>query len=562
MIPRRLLKALCVDKRRCATITVSLLFLAIFAPLKSYILQWLLDASGKREAIVYLLLGVAITLCSHLFEVTARMNFARISCEGIRIIRNGLAEVFSYQSLADWNHTDSGSYVSLLTNDLTAVQNDAFQSLFDLVMWGTIGLVALVMLAVINPLIMLMAVAMSFVPLLVPKMMAKRLTFARGVLAKSNAAYTGKVGEFTRNFETISLLGVQGYFLKKHNKEATDNSQASYQLQRGMALSQVLTSFIIWLPQLLVLFVGVILVSAEKVSITSLITAYQLTNFILVPMRTVTNSYTKVKSVQPICRRIEEELSRTLRANGNKTIDSLQQVDLQVSAFTYPGAKNPALKDISLTIHPGEKIAVIGPSGSGKSTLLRLLLRYYDVRDGEILINGLDIARIDDSFSKVVAAVPQKCSIFQDTIRNNITYGEEYTDVEIDRAVRVSGLSDVIATLPEGLDTVLYEDGRNLSGGEAQRLSIARALIRKCSLLLVDEATSNLDIKNKQAIMEGLLSLDCAVLVITHDVFGSYMQRFDLVYLLKDGEVEACGRFDDVRREYGDLQTLIKREEG
>lgn len=236
--------------------------LAIFAPLKSYILQWLLDASGKREAIVYLLLGVAITLCSHLFEVTARMNFARICCEGVRIIRNGLVEAFSYQSLADWNQADSGSYVSLLTNDLTAVQNDAFQSLFDLVMWGTIGLVALVMLAVINPLIMLMAVAMSFVPLFVAKMAAKRLTFDRGVLSKSNAAYTGWVGEFTRNFETISLLGVQGYFLKKHNKEATDNSRASYQLQRGTAISQVLTSFIIWLPQLLVLFVGVILVSA------------------------------------------------------------------------------------------------------------------------------------------------------------------------------------------------------------------------------------------------------------------------------------------------------------
>lgn len=558
MIPWRLLRTLCVHKRHCATIAVSLLILAIFAPLKSYILQWLLDASGKREAIVYLLLGVAITLCSHLFELIARMNFARICSEGVRIIRNGLVEVFSYQPLADWNQTDSGSYVSLLTNDLTAVQNDAFQSLFDLVMWSTIGLVALVMLAVINPLIMLMAVAMSFVPLFVPKMTAKRLTFDRGVLSKSNAAYTGKVGEFTRNFETISLLGVQGYFLKKHNKEAADNSQASYQLQRGMALSQVLTSFIIWLPQLLVLFVGVILVSAEKISITSLITAYQLTSFILVPMRTVTNSYTKIESAQPICRKIEEELSRTLRANGNETIDSLQQVDLRVSAFTYPGAKSPALKDISLTIHQGEKIAVIGHSGSGKSTLLRLLLRYYDVQDGEILINGLDIARIDDSFSKVVAAIPQKCSIFQDTIRNNITFGEEYTDAEIDRSVRMSGLSDVIAILPEGLDTMLYEDGRNLSGGEAQRLAIARALIRKCSLLLVDEATSNLDIKNKQAIMESLLSLDCAVLVITHDVFGSYMQRFDSVYLLKDGEVKACGRFDDVRCEYGDLQTLIK----
>ncbi len=562
MIPRRLLKTLCVHKRRCATIAVSLLILAIFAPLKSYILQWLLDASGKHEAIAYLVLGVAITLCSHLFELTARMNFARASSEAVRIIRNDLAKVFSYRSLADWNQTDSGSYVSLLTNDLTAVQNDAFQSLFDLVMWGIIGLVALVMLAVINPFIMLMAVAMSFVPLFVPKMTVKRLTFDRGVLSKSNAAYTGKVGEFTRNFDTISLLGVQGYFLKNHNEEARDNSQASYQLQRGMALSQVLTSFIIWLPQLLVLFVGVILVSAKKISLTSLITAYQLTSFILVPMRTVTNSYTKIKSVQPICGKIEEELSRFLRTNGNKTIDSLQQVELQISAFTYPGANNPALKDISLVIRRGEKIAVIGHSGSGKSTLFKLLLRYYDVQDGEILINGLDIAQIDDSFSQTVAAIPQKCSIFQDTVRNNITFGEEYTDAEIDRSVRMSGLSDVIAILPEGLDTVLYEDGRNLSGGEAQRLAIARALIRKCSLLLVDEATSNLDIKNKQAIMESLLSLDCAVLVITHDVFGSYMQEFDSVYALKDGEMKAHGRFSDTRNEHGEFLTFIKNEEG
>ncbi len=555
MIPSRLLKTLCVQKRRCVAVAASLFILAILAPLKSYILQWLLDASDKQEAIIYLLLGVAITLGSHFFETIARTGFARISCEGIRIIRNGLIEVFSYQSLADWSRTDSGGYVSLLTNDLTVVQNDVFQSLFDLVMWGAIGVVALVMLTVINPLIMLMAVAMSLVPLIVPKIMAKRLTSDRGVFSKSNAAYTGKVGEFTRNFETISLLGVQGYFLKKHDKEATHNARANYKLQKGMALSQVLTSFIIWLPQLLVLFVGVLLVSAGKISLTSLITAHQLTSFILVPMRTVTNSYTRIKSVQPICRKMEEELSRIVKTNGDKTIDSFQQVNLRVNAFTYPGATNPALKNISLTIHPGEKIAVVGRSGSGKSTLLKLLLRYYDVEDGEVLINGFDVARIDDSFSKVVAALPQKSSIFQDTMRNNITFGEDYTDEEIDRSVRMSGLSDVVTALPEGLDTVLYEDGRNLSGGEGQRLAIARALIRKCSLLLVDEATSNLDIENTQAIMESLLSLDCAVLVITHDVFGSYMQKFDSVCLLKDGEIRVRGRFDDIRREFGELQT-------
>ncbi|MDO4296666.1 MAG: ATP-binding cassette domain-containing protein, partial [bacterium] len=176
---------------------------------------------------------------------------------------------------------------------------------------------------------------------------------------------------------------------------------------------------------------------------------------------------------------------------------------------------------------------------------------------GEIKLNNQEIKMLERySYYKKVMLVPQSPYIFSDTIYNNICLYETYDDEDISNAIQLAGLSDFVQEQAGGWDTILEENGKNLSGGQAQRISIARAIIRKCDFLIVDEVTSSLDIKTTCDIMENLLNLDCSVIVITHDILGSYMEKFDKIYCLEAGELKEHGTFCELMQNKAEFYRM------
>ena len=205
---------------------------------------------------------------------------------------------------------------------------------------------------------------------------------------------------------------------------------------------------------------------------------------------------------------------------------------ITVEHLSFRYGEKTVLEDRNLCFEKGKKYALTGPSGCGKSTLLKLLLGWLPDYTGTIRFDGRDARDYTpEQLQRQMSYIEQDVFLFNTTIRENITLGEEFTDEQMERALRDSALAGDLAHMPEGLDTVVGEEGSNLSGGQKQRVAIARALIHDCSILLIDEGTSALDQKNADIVEQSLLSNpDLTLVLISHHLTAERKSQFDRVY--------------------------------
>jgi ATP-binding cassette subfamily B protein len=229
--------------------------------------------------------------------------------------------------------------------------------------------------------------------------------------------------------------------------------------------------------------------------------------------------------------------------------------------FRYPARPDSsALDHVSLSVRPGETVALVGPSGAGKTTILQLLMRFYDPQSGAVRLDGIDLRELDRmAFRRAIAMVPQDPVIFATSARENIRFGRpEATDAEVEAAARAAAAHDFITGLPEGYDSFLGERGVMLSGGQKQRVAIARAILRDAPVLLLDEATSALDAESERAVQQAVESLaqGRTTLVVAHRL--ATVKRADRIVVFDQGRIVAQGRHDDLVAEGGLYARLAR----
>ncbi len=247
-------------------------------------------------------------------------------------------------------------------------------------------------------------------------------------------------------------------------------------------------------------------------------------------------------------------------------LDAAPEVRFDRVSFAYDPAR-PILHEVSFTVPPGTTTAVVGASGAGKSTLARLLFRFYDVGGGSIAIGGRDLRAVSQaSLRAAIGIVPQDTVLFNDTLRYNVAYGRpDATDAQIEAAARAAQLAGFVAALPAGWDTPVGERGLKLSGGEKQRVAIARMLLKNPPVLVLDEATSALDSRNEAAIQEALRAVAAhrTTLVIAHRL--STIVDADQIVVLDAGRVVERGRHDELLARggrYAELWAMQARDDG
>jgi len=237
-------------------------------------------------------------------------------------------------------------------------------------------------------------------------------------------------------------------------------------------------------------------------------------------------------------------------------------VDLAGVSFKYPNSNRKAISKFSVNAKPGQMIALVGPSGSGKSTLINLLTGFLRPQSGVISVDGNDYSQFDlRTFRKFISVVPQESVLFEASVRDNITYGlGAVSDERVIAALKAANALDFVSELPEGVDTLVGERGARISGGQRQRLAIARALIRNPRILILDEATSALDSKSESEIQQALETLmrDRTTFVVAHRL--STVQRADLILVLDKGKMIESGRHSDLVRAGGLYQQLYEAQ--
>ncbi len=282
------------------------------------------------------------------------------------------------------------------------------------------------------------------------------------------------------------------------------------------------------------------------------------------PAQELSSVIAQYKRSMNLFRRIKEYVEMTPKIKDHP--DALDKsglyeaIEIRNLSFAY-NSEEYNLKDINIKIEKNASIALVGESGSGKSTIAKLLMRFYDPDQGAVLFDGSDVKMItNDSLRKMIGYVGQDSFLFNQSIRENILCGQKFDDEELFEVCRKVNIYDFIVNLEEGFDTVVGERGVKLSGGEKQRIAIARALLRKPDIIIFDEATSNLDSHNESIIQESInqLSNQCTLIIIAHRL--STVKNVDSIYLLENGKICEQGTHDELIAKKEKYYSLWNRQ--
>ena len=514
---------------------------SFFAPLKNFQLKWLIDSKSKQEALGYMGLVFAITFSSWFFERLSRCSFTRIACGAVEQVRQRILEQVLHRTVAQYNAEGDAAYLSLLTTDLRTLYDDYYMSLFSIVFWGGIMLCALAMYLYISPVMLLAILLVTIPPLVLPRRMNERLKATRDAFSLQMADYTQQLKELLGGFEIIRSFLREDAYAALHQKAARKARESELDYQQSLNAMVTNTSLISNLIFPVVMLVGLFLAFDGRLTMGTVSTAASMANFVITPCHQIAQCWAKVKSSQGIRQRLEAAMAEPQAAEQGEPIGHIDSIQCETVRFAYPNTAEPVLKDASLTVDAAQKVALVGESGCGKSTLAKLLFQYYPDYSGDILFNGRQVRTLDrTALYRRVGYIAQTAYLFHDTIRNNICLHEDFPDEQLAHAIAAAGLTDWVASLPDGLDTVISENGKNLSGGQRQRIGIARLALRSYDLIIADEITASLDPDTSQQVMENLIAMPCMVVAITHDVAGSFMHQFDKVYRVEHGVVRVA----------------------
>lgn len=515
---------------------------SFFAPLKNFQLKWLIDSKSKQEALGYMGLVFAITFSSWFFERLSRRSFTKIACGAVEQVRQRILEQVLHRTVAQYNAEGDAAYLSLLTTDLRTLYDDYYMSLFSIVFWGGIMLCALAMYLYISPVMLLAILLVTIPPLVLPRRMNERLKATRDAFSLQMADYTQQLKELLGGFEIIRSFLREDAYAALHQKAARKARESELDYQQSLNAMVTNTSLISNLIFPVVMLVGLFLAFDGRLTMGTVSTAASMANFVITPCHQIAQCWAKVKSSQGIRQRLEAAMAEPQAAEQGEPIGPIESIQCETVRFAYPNTAEPVLKDASLTVDAAQKVALVGESGCGKSTLAKLLFQYYPDYSGDILFNGRQVRTLDrTALYRRVGYIAQTAYLFHDTIRNNICLHEDFPDEQLAHAIAAAGLTDWVASLPDGLDTVISENGKNLSGGQRQRLTIARALVRRPRVLVLDDSASALDFATDAALRKALHRLPGAPTVFIVSQRAASLRHADQILVLDEGKAVGLG---------------------
>ncbi|UTC83348.1 ABC transporter ATP-binding protein [Treponema denticola] len=525
----------------------------------SYVMMLAIDyaTNGTIEKLhLYLIGTIAYLVISFLVNIVTTRVREKAGAQAVFSLREALMKKILTMSTSEYASRNSGSYVAFLTKNVEKLEESYFWTIFRIYPSFLQLIVSVIWLSIMDWRLSLFVLFTGLIQLIVPKFTVKPVAEAERDYIEKSENYTISLKEIFSAFDLIKSYNLQEKIEILHRNANTGYKKASFKDMCMNGFMGSLGDLLSNITYIGVFFLGAVLVLLGFFKISVIIAASQLVVFIVYPLSNLTHYITSLLASKAVIKELDEILNMEEKDSYFKDMEAKISFEDSISfenmSFCYPqdgGDEDdeenrgsfPALKNINLSVKKGEKVLIVGESGSGKSTLLSLLYKKFTGYEGLIKIDGTDIRLIPDaSYFKLVSVVHQSPFIFDDTIKNNIAlYNEDISDERIKEACKKAGLQRFIESLPLGLETRIGEGASKISGGEKQRIAIARALVKDSPILLMDEATSALDKETSAEIENTVLSQrELTCIIISHHVSESLRARADKIVTVKDGSAD------------------------
>ena len=510
------------------------------------------------KIIILLLFIYAVKTAAQMISMICITNSIQ---DTMRDLRNACIEKINALPVKTLDSHPKGDILSRITNDIDAISNAMQQTFMNVISGVLMVCFAIFMMFRVNLVMTLCVLVIIPISYIIIKKIAKVSQESFDIHQRALGDLSANVTESFSGYNEIILFGKQEESVKKFEKINENIRETAYKAQFLSYLMSPLLSLLTYLA------IGVVSVIGTIYAIGGVITVGQLQAFV----RFIWQVNEPLTQVSQLSSQIQSALSAMDRIH--EFIGYEEETDVEIKEMVFDGnvefkdirfgyGKKEVLHGVSLYAKKGETVAIVGPTGSGKTTIVNLLMRFYDPNSGSIVIDGIDSININRrTLRDNIGMVLQDTWLFTGSIRENIRFSKpDATDEEIENACKYANADEFISTLPNGYDTVIDEEADNISQGEKQLLTIARAILKDPKVLILDEATSSIDTKTEKNIQDAMdyLMEGRTSFIIAHRL--STIKNADKILVLKDGNIIECGNHNELMKENGFYANLYNSQ--
>ena len=546
-----------------------MLALAVFAALAggtldlilSWLMQQLIDtASGIPGARplgqLAQITGGFILLCAALFLLKYASE-PRFIEKAMRQYKDFAFQKLTEKSISSFRAESTAAYLSALTNDAASVEADHLSQQLSVITKTVTFLGALAMMLWYSPLMTAIAAGVTVLPLVASLLTGGQLQAAEKRVSDRNRDFTAALSDCLGGFSVVKTFQAEKEIFRLFAESNRALEQEKFSRRRVKALVGMIGAIAGIVAQLGAFLAGAYLALAGKgLTAGAVFMFVNLMSFMIGPVAELPALLAARKAARGLIDKLADALEQDeAQPDGVHITPLARELRFENVRFSYDG-ETEILRGVSARFEAGKAYAIVGASGSGKTTLLNLLTSPGTAYDGSILLDGTELRTIaPESLYETVSLIQQNVFVFNASIRDNITMFRSFPSEELAQAVRRAQLESLLADRGEGY--LCGENGSGLSGGEKQRISIARSLLKHASVLLADEATAALDAQTAHQVTDDILSLSGVTrIVVTHTLEQAALRRYDGILVLKDGRIAESGSFDELMEQKGYFYAL------
>lgn len=539
--------------------------LAVFAALTggtlnlivTWLMQQLIDAASGLPGALPLgqlawITGGFILLCAALMLLKYASE-PRFIEKAMRQYKDFAFQKLTEKSISSFRAESTAAYLSALTNDAASIEADDLSQLLSVITKAVTFFGALAMMLWYSPLMTAIAAGVTVLPLIASLLTGGQLQAAEKRVSDQNRDFTAALSDCLGGFSVVKTFRAEKEIFRLFAESNRALEQEKFSRRRLKALVGMIGATTGIIAQLGVFLAGAYLALTGKgLTAGAVILFVNLMNFMIEPVAELPALLAARKAARGLFAKLADALEQDeVQPDGVQIAPLMRQLRLEDVRFSYDG-ETEILRGVSAVFDAGKAYAIVGASGSGKSTLLNLLTTPGMAYAGKILLDGTELRTVSpESLYETVSVIQQNVFVFNASIRDNVTMFRSFPPEELAQAVRRAQLEALLAE--RGEDYLCGESGSGLSGGEKQRISIARSLLKHASVLLADEATAALDAQTAHQVTDDILSLSGVTrIVVTHTLEQAALRRYDGILVLKDGRIAESGSFDDLmaQKEY------------